>query len=492
MDGIVGVYGLDDPELVSKAFIATGACQHRGKASTGLAVANGRGIHIHKGLGRIAEVIDYNVIRTFQHLEPVAAIGNIGYTKRRIPEKINAEPVEIHPKRGSELKVVLTMDGYLIKEDDIKAELEMDYRFETNNKTEIVGALLHKYLVRDGIRFEAGRRFIDRLYGRATFALSALLHDGKEAYLITLNDDKAFEPFCYGTIDKTFVACSESCSLRRLGGDTTKEYDGAEMTICSPKGIETKRLIQKEMMPDIFQGVYFGNVASMFRGKEIFQIRRELGLELTKHYKVSRADTVIPNPESGWGVTVGIAEGLKRKLFPALIKLPQAVRTFQEGERKIRSQEVGLKFGAVDSLLKGKNIAMGDDSIVRGSVSEGGSVWVAYNAGAKFVEFWISYGPMFFPSFKEWHRGIDCLHELAVQRAFKGSNPYDKTLDEINEAVAKLIGVDEVKYNTIERIAKVAGDGSLQAMDASYPIAEAFWPDWLKREVDRFKSYRRG
>jgi len=246
------------------------------------------------------------------------------------------------------------------------------------------------------------------------------------------------------------------------------------------------------MMPDIFQAVYFGNVASMFRGKEIFQIRRELGLELTKHYKSSKADTVIPNPESGWGVTVGIAEGLKRKLFPALIKLPQAVRTFQEDERKIRSQEVGLKFGGVDSLLKGKNIAMGDDSIVRGSVSEGGSVWVAYNAGAKFVEFWISYGPMFFPSFKEWHRGIDCLHELAVQRAFKGSNPYDKTLDEINEAVAKLIGVDEVKYNTIERIGKVAGDGSFQAMDASYPIAEEFWPDWLKREVDRFNRYRRG
>jgi len=328
------------------------------------------------------------------------------------------------------------------------------------------------------------------MHGRGTFALTALIHDGKEPHLIALNDDKAFEPFCYATIDNTFVVCSESCSHRRLGGGTTREYDGAEMTICSSKGIETKRLIEQEMMPDIFQAVYFGNVASLFRGKEIFQIRRELGLELTQHYRSSRADTVIPNPESGWGVTVGIAEGLKRKLFPALIKLPQAVRTFQEGERTARSQEVGLKFGGVDSLLKGKNIAMGDDSIVRGSVSEGGSVWVVYNAGAKFLEFWISYGPMFFPSFKEWHRGIECLHELAAQRAFKGGNPYDKTLDEINEAVARLIGVDEVKYNVIEKVRKVTGDGSFQALDASYPIAEEFWPDWLKKEVDMFHRYR--
>jgi len=490
MDGIVGVYGMDDPELVSKTFFATGACQHRGKASTGLAVASRRGIHIHKGLGRIAEVIDYHIIRTFQHLEPVAAIGNIGYTKRRIPEKMNVEPIEIHPKRDSLLKVVLTMDGYLIKEDDIRAELEPDYRFETNNKTEVVGALLHKYLDQEGIGFGAGRRLVERINGRGTFALTALIHDGKEVYLVTLNDDKAFEPFCYATTDGTFIVCSESCSHRRLGGPTTREYDGAEMTICSSKGIETQRLTDSEMMPDIFQAVYFGNVASMFRGKEIFQIRRELGLELTRQYTSSRADVVIPNPESGWGVSVGIAEGLNRKLFPALIKLPQAVRTFQEGVRMTRSQEVGLKFGGVDSLLNGKNIAMGDDSIVRGSVSEGGSVWVAYNAGAKFLEFWVSYGPMFFPSFKEWHRGVDCLHELAAQRAFKGDNPYDKSLDEINTAVASLIGVDEVKYNLIESVQKVAGNGSFQALDASYPIAEAFWPDWLKKEVDTFHRYR--
>jgi amidophosphoribosyltransferase len=490
MDGIVGIYSPDDDELVNKTFLTTGACQHRGKASTGLAVGNGKGIFIYKDLGRIAEVIDRDIARTFQHLSPVAAIGNIGYTKQRIPEKINVEPIEIRPKESSTLKVVLTMDGYLIKEDDLKAELENHYRFQTNNKTEVVGALLHQYILQEGISFAAGERLVDKLSGRGTFALTALVHDGSETRLITLNDDKAFEPFCYATIDGAFVASSESCSHRRLGGATEKEYDGAEMTICSSAGIETRRLMSKPVMPDIFQGVYFGNVASTFRGKEIFQIRRELGLGLTEQYPDSRADVVIPNPESGWGVTVGIAEGLHKQLLPALIKLPQAVRTFQEGARKTRSQEVGLKFGGIDSLLKAKNVAMGDDSIVRGTVSEGGSVWVVYNAGAKFVEFWISYGPMVFPSFKEWHRGVDCLHELAARRAFPDGNPYDKNMDEINLAVANLIGVDVVRYNTLEGIKKVAGDGSFQALDASYPIDEAYWPDWIKEEVERYHRYR--
>lgn len=489
MDGIVGVYGANDEELVNKTFLATGACQHRGKASTGLAVGTRKGIYVHKGLGRIAEVIDLNLVKVFQDLKPMAAIGNIGYTKRKTAEKVNVEPIEINARKSSPYKVVLTMDGYLLKEEDLRRELEPDYALETENKTEIVGALLHKYITEEGIGFDAGRRLIDKLHGRATFALAALVHDGKETHLICLNDDRGFEPFCFATIDGAFVASSESCSHRRLNGRSEREYRGAEMTLCSSSGCETKRLEQDSGMPDIFQGVYFGNVASLFRGKEIFQIRRELGLGLVDYYRTSKADIVIPNPESGWGVTVGIAEGLGKPLFPALIKLPQAVRTFQEGVRKTRHQEVGLKFGGVDSLLQGKNIAMGDDSIVRGSVSEGGSVWVVYNAGAAYIELWVSYGPMFFPSFKEWHRGKECLNELAVQRAFKGENPYDKSLEEINRAVAKLIGVDEVKYNSMDKIERVTGKGSFQALDASYPIDEIHWPDWLKREVDHFRRY---
>ena len=133
MDGIVGIYGPDDNELVSKAFLATGACQHRGKASTGIAIGNVKGIYIHKGLGRIAEVIDNSLINTFQDLEPVAAIGNIGYTKSAIAEKVNAEPIEVFPREDSKYKVVLTLDGYLIKADDLRADLEKSYSLQTSN-----------------------------------------------------------------------------------------------------------------------------------------------------------------------------------------------------------------------------------------------------------------------------------------------------------------------------------------------------------------------
>lgn len=503
MDGIAAIYTTDEKakkSIVHDVFLATGMCQHRGKASAGMAIGNSKGIHIYKDLGRIGDVIDSDIMQAYQDLEPVVAIGNVGYTKSKIPSKNNAEPIRIIPKKPSKIDIVLTMDGYLVKEDDLKEELSKDYYFETNNKTEIIGALLHKYILESGISFEAGKKLIDKLHGRATFALVALVYDSRETCLITLNDDKAFEPFCYSLENEKFVASSESVSQQRLGMKKIKEFQGAEMSLCSfSNGLEIKRLRIEPPLQDKFQPVYFGNVSSIHNGKEIFQYRRELGLALSAKCKPSEANLVIPNPESGWGVSYGIAEGLNLPLAPVLVKLAQAVRTFQEAERRKRTTEVGLKFSAVQSMLKDKHIIMGDDSIVKGSVGEGGSIKAVFDCEAKCLEFWISYAPMLFPSFKEWHRGPECINELAVRRAFESSTPYGKSIEEIEKAVTELIVkrlkkvLDKdyrfrVRYNSPDTIKKILGPGSYQALDASYPIDEQFWPPWLKEEVERFRT----
>jgi amidophosphoribosyltransferase len=485
MDGITGIYGPGDGELVQKAFLATGALQHRGKTGAGIAVGSDRGIHVVKGVGGIADVLDLDMVHLFQDLAPCAAIGNVGYTKNKVAEKRNAEPVMVKPKGSSPWQVAITCNGRIVGDDELQAELEEEYAFETSNKAEVLGALLHRCIAREGATFEAGRALVDLLHGRGSFALVALVFDGRETRLVTLNDDRAFEPFCFGIVDGRFVASSESCSHRRLGGFAEREYRGAEMTIASSKGIETRRLREETPLPDVFQAIYFGNVASQYGGEDIFELRKRLGVALTRQYGRTEADVVIANPDSGRGVSYGIAEGLGMPISHGLVKQAQAIRTFQESQVRRRTLQVGLKFAAIDSVLRDKKVVMGDDSIVKGSVSEGGSVWSVYNAGAKRLELWISYGPMFFPSFKEWRRGRECLDELAVQRAFRGEHPYDKPLEEINRRVAKLIGVDRVCYNTRENVEAVTGPGSFQAMDASYPVAEQHWPDWLKQEVER-------
>jgi amidophosphoribosyltransferase len=490
MDGITGCYSPGDADLVQKVFLATGALQHRGKASAGMAVGGRKGIYLHKAVGGIVEVADEELLRIFQDLEPVAAIGNVGYTKNKIPEQRNAEPILVKPRRDSAYTVVLTMSGRILEDDALRAELEDAYTFDTVNTTEVLGALLHRCIEEAGLSFAAGRKLVDALHGWATFALTALVYDGRETHLVALNDSRAFEPFCFGATRTTFLAASESCAHRRLGMQPEREYAGAEMTICASRGVETRRLRIEADMRDAFQAVYFGNIASLYRGEEIFRLRMGLGQTLAKMYGDAEADVVIPNPESGRGVSYGIAEGLGKPLYPGLVKQSQAIRTFQEAGRGRRMREVAVKFAAIDSVLAGRRVIMGDDSIVKGSVSEGGAVWSVYNAGVKRLEFWVSYGPMFFPSFKEWRRGRECLSELAVQRAFQGDNPYDKSIEEINARVARLLGVDRVCYNTRSNVADVIGPGSYQALDASYPISEHYWPDWVKQEVEHFLHYR--
>jgi amidophosphoribosyltransferase len=490
MDGITGIYAPGDPLIISKAFLATGSVQHRGKTAAGMAVGTGKGIYIHKGLGGMADVVDADILTMFQDLGPTAVIGNVGYTKHKMAEKRNAEPILVRPRRPSPWTVALTMEGVILTEDALRAALEPDYYQETASQTELVGALLHRCIAEEGLTFAAGGKLVAILSGAGTFTIAALVYDGRETALVTLNDDRAFEPFCHGTIDGAFVASSESCSLRRLGGDAGREYGVAEMTIASSSGVETRQVAEGTPLPDAFQGVYFGNVSSIYQGREIFQLRKGLGLKLAARYKETDADVVIPNPDSGRGVAYGIAEGLRLPMDHGLVKQAQAIRTFQESLISKRTLQVGLKFAGVDSVLRNRRVIMGDDSIVKGSVSEGGSVWTVYNSGAKRLEFWVSYGPMFFPSFKEWRRGRECLEELAVQRAFKSDNPYDKTVDQINVAVARLVGVDRVCYNTPEDVAEVTGPGSFGAMDASYPVSERHFPDWLKVEVEAFRRYR--
>jgi hypothetical protein len=63
-------------------------------------------------------------------------------------------------------------------------------------------------------------------------------------------------------------------------------------------------------------------------------------------------------------------------------------------------------------------------------------------------------------------------------------------MEEINAIVAAHLGVDRVCYNMVENVKAIIGPGSYQALDASYPISEHFWPAWLKDEVEHFKHYR--
>jgi amidophosphoribosyltransferase len=95
----------------------------------------------------------------------------------------------------------------------------------------------------------------------------------------------------------------------------------------------------------------------------------------------------------------------------------------------------------IRKTVEGKKVVLTDDSIVRGTVSES----IAKNlrqAGAKEVDFLVSYAPIFYPCFS------DPLDKPLAARQFEG-----KSLKTIGELVARnLPSIDNVMYNNKEKI----------------------------------------
>jgi amidophosphoribosyltransferase len=103
---------------------------------------------------------------------------------------------------------------------------------------------------------------------------------------------------------------------------------------------------------------------------------------------------------------------------------------------------VRLKFNTVDGVLKGKRVAVVDDSIVRGSTMKK-LVAMLHKAGAKEVHLRIASPPVKFPCFY----GIDMpsRSELVASSA---------SVEEIRH----YLGVDSLEYLTLEDLRTVVAD----------------------------------
>jgi amidophosphoribosyltransferase len=150
---------------------------------------------------------------------------------------------------------------------------------------------------------------------------------------------------------------------------------------------------------------------------------------------------VIPVPDSGRSVSTGVAEALGVTADEGVIKNAYMGRTYIIDDPKYRKIASDLKHNIIRKTVEGKKVVLTDDSIVRGTVSES----IAKNlrqAGAREVDFLVSYAPIFYPCFSD---PID--KPLAAQR-FIG-----KSLKEIGKLVAdNLPSIDNVRYNSEEKI----------------------------------------
>ena len=143
-----------------------------------------------------------------------------------------------------------------------------------------------------------------------------------------------------------------------------------------------------ELVPCIFEHVYFARPDSMIDNISVYKCRLRMGEKLAE--KVLRLmpdhdiDVVIPIPDTSRVSAQAMAETLGVKLREGFMKNRYIGRTFIMPGQTQRKKSVRQKLNAVKLEFAGKNVMLVDDSIVRGTTSQE-IIQMARDAGANKV-----------------------------------------------------------------------------------------------------------
>jgi len=207
--------------------------------------------------------------------------------------------------------------------------------------------------------------------------------------------------------------------------------------------------------PCIFEHVYFSRPDSIIEGSSVYEVRKNIGAELSREAPVE-ADYVVPVPDSGVPAALGFSQASGIPFELGIIRSHYVGRTFIQPSQEVRHLGVKLKHNANSALVDGKRIVLVDDSIVRGTTSVK-LVQMMRDAGAREVHMRIASPPTRHSCFY----GVDTPERAKLLAAQMG---VDQMRDYIN--------ADSLAFISIEGLYRALGqernDALPQRCDACF------------------------
>lgn len=443
MCGIFGVIGHKDAARLT--YLGLYALQHRGEESAGIVTFDGKNATQHKGLGLVGDVFDERIIRS---LHGDLAVGHVRYSTTGSSLAKNIQPFLVKHKKSH---IAIAHNGNLTNTVKLHAALEEKGSiFQTSMDSEIIVHLLAK--AEDKSYKNRVIEALSQLEGAYSFVL--MLNDT----LVGARDPFGWRPLCIGRLDGAYVLSSETCVLDLIQAKYVRDVEPGEVVFINKNGLESiKAFSQDKHSLCIFEYIYFARPDSNIFGKNVYLTRKQLGRQLAREYPAD-CDLVMPIPDSGNYAAVGFAEESRIPYEIGMIRNHYIGRTFIQPSQFIRDFRVKVKLNPIKDVLKGKRIAIIEDSIVRGTTSRA-RVKTLWEAGAKEVHMRISCPPLRFPCFY----GIDfpTKKELIASR-------------HSIEWVRDFIGVDTLKYlskeGMLESMPLPSREFCTACFDGIYPI----------------------
>jgi amidophosphoribosyltransferase len=445
--GIFGICG--HPDAATLTYFGLYALQHRGQESAGIAVAADDNIQAYKSMGLVSDVFDDGILA---RLGGDRAIGHVRYSTTGSSNIMNAQPFLVRHRKKA---YAVAHNGNIVNAHLLKEELEASGSiFQTTMDTEI---FLHLFVKNLGLGFEKALvNTVCRIKG--AFSMVMLTSRGE---VVGFKDPCGFRPLCLGKVNGNYVLASETCALDLVAAEFVRELDPGEIVIIDENGVRSIRTPAAERSAFcIFEYIYFARPDSTINGKNVYQVRKAHGRRLAREAPAD-ADLVMPFPDSGTYAALGYAEEAGLPFEIGMIRNHYVGRTFIQPTQSMRDFGVRVKLNPVKELLRGKNIIIIEDSIIRGTTAKT-RVKALREMGVSQVHMRVAGPAHRYPC----HYGIDFSTKGELIAA-------SKPLDELTEH----LGLDSLYYLSIPGLLASTGVESPETkfckacFDGCYPVS---------------------
>ncbi len=427
--GVFGIYNSKEASI--NTALGLHALQHRGQEAAGIISLQESSnqdhpeIFVHFADGLVSDNFTSNEV--IKKLSGNCAIGHVRYSTAGKKTARNYQPLFADLNCGF---LALAHNGNLTNANVLRKKLiSLGAIFQSTMDTEVILhliALSKKNTLTDKI-IDATSQI------EGAFSLVILHQEG----LFAIRDPYGVRPLSLAKLNDSWVIASETCAFDIIGAKWQRDLQHGEMLIINKNGI--KSLYPFPAKPSkfcIFEYVYFSRPDSFIENQYVYEMRKNIGIELAKEVGSLSADVVVPVPDSGVPAAIGFSlqSGIPFEL--GIIRNHYVGRTFIEPTDKIRHFGVKLKHNANLAVLKNKKVILIDDSIVRGTTSKK-IVQMVKEAGAKEIHFLIASPPTISPCFY----GVDTPEKKDLLASYMSQ-----------EEIRQFIGADNLQYLSLNSL----------------------------------------
>jgi amidophosphoribosyltransferase len=459
--GVFGAKNYENKPVFPYLYWGLRAQNHRGHQSHGFLTFDGT-FHSHKDLDLVPKINENATQEWLTRLCGPTGLGHVRYTTSGGTDyqSLVKSTQPILEKRG-EKQIAIAFNGNIVNTPEIIKEIREEYpNFRFNYDAELISRkLLRKG--NNGDLASSVKTCMKEMEG--AFSVAGLTEKGE---LFAFKDPYGIRPLCCGCSKnrKTCAVSSETVGLDINSFEFDFEVNPGELVTVSKDGFNRQQLVQKEKRAlCAFEFAYFARPDSKLGDRYVYEVREQFGRNFAWEYPetTSKVDMIVSMPETGNDAAYGYHEltgirwerASRRHRYVAeraFILLPDE-----------RFSTIDRKINIVDHKLAGKNVAVVDDSIVRGDTTRV-VVEKLRKMGANKIYLFITFPRIIGPCFY----GVD----MATYRELIGSK-HDA------EEIAEMVGADAVNFQSVEGLVEATGmnreDLCLGCITGKYPTPMA-------------------